>query len=697
MSLSYEITNWENGKTVLKAEHLRKIEKGITDIISENDAIYKDEDTRKSNEKQRQEEHSRKMNEVSEVVSDIQKDYDSLQKIIIDENASANLQKQINSVNSQLEQNMKGLISPTSCNEFDFIDTIKKCNDDKILLRDKSYSISSYHNLMLDDLNKLHILGEGRTEIKFSSVPDDYYIFLSNIKNIIFENIDFFGNYDGENGTSSTFGFYIAGNDEDLDSSITIKNCTFNNFNGTPILLTRYKKVTFDNCVFNNIFATGVFIKQSSNITINNCKFTGRGMLGIQEGNSGLVVSQSEKINIKNCYFENIEGTATKTEGCNDVIYENNIIDTFAKDGIKVMAHYGSGINECKNIVISNNILKNFVDSRDDAGAYINLHCVKNAIISNNNVIGTSNEGHSRSVININNWNGSSEGNRGSNIKINCNVSSNTVCHSIKIQNQDDVILEGNKLEGNVYISDVNNISINDNKITNISNESNYRTYLTGCIGDLLINCNTFIDSTLEIENPLSSCIINNNFIHGNIILNKIIDVNLFDNYIECSEDVNAINIYTCNSANIIKNRVKNGLHSIRMNIYNSNFVDICQNNFVDVQRNPVLLVSVNGDTKTVPSVRVENNSTYGYNTKDANIKGFLYVSYSNCIVDNFIVTNNIINKSNSINNIEFNTLLHFNTGGTKAMNKLYYKNNIANNGLLSQTKLPEIGGIISY
>ena len=65
MSLSYEVTNWENGKTVLKAEHLRKIEKGITDIISENDAIYKDEDIRKSNEKQRQEEHSRKMNEVS--------------------------------------------------------------------------------------------------------------------------------------------------------------------------------------------------------------------------------------------------------------------------------------------------------------------------------------------------------------------------------------------------------------------------------------------------------------------------------------------------------------------------------------------------------------------------------------------------------------------------------------------------------
>ena len=59
MALNYETTNWENGKTVLRAEHLRKIEKGITDIISENDAIYKDEDTRKSNEVDR----NRKVNE----------------------------------------------------------------------------------------------------------------------------------------------------------------------------------------------------------------------------------------------------------------------------------------------------------------------------------------------------------------------------------------------------------------------------------------------------------------------------------------------------------------------------------------------------------------------------------------------------------------------------------------------------------
>ena len=72
MALSYEVTNWENGKTVLKAEHLRKIEKGITDIISENDAIYTDEDTRKSNEVDRNRKVTESISKMESVSSSIQ-------------------------------------------------------------------------------------------------------------------------------------------------------------------------------------------------------------------------------------------------------------------------------------------------------------------------------------------------------------------------------------------------------------------------------------------------------------------------------------------------------------------------------------------------------------------------------------------------------------------------------------------------
>ena len=72
MALNYETTNWENGKTVLRAEHLRKIEKGITDIIAENDAIYKDEDTRKSNEVDRNRKVNESISKMESISSSIQ-------------------------------------------------------------------------------------------------------------------------------------------------------------------------------------------------------------------------------------------------------------------------------------------------------------------------------------------------------------------------------------------------------------------------------------------------------------------------------------------------------------------------------------------------------------------------------------------------------------------------------------------------
>ena len=102
MGINYNPSKWENGKTVIKASHFEKIEKGITDIINYNNSIYTDEDKRKENEIKREEEHNKKLEEIDSAVKDMQADYDSLQKVIIDENASANLQNQINNVNSQL-------------------------------------------------------------------------------------------------------------------------------------------------------------------------------------------------------------------------------------------------------------------------------------------------------------------------------------------------------------------------------------------------------------------------------------------------------------------------------------------------------------------------------------------------------------------------------------------------------------------
>ena len=101
--IKYDKTKWVDGTTVLRASHMEKIEKGITDIIDYNNSIYTDEAKRKENEIKREEEHNKRLEEINSSIKDIQTDYDSLQKVIIDENASANLQNQINQTNSQLE------------------------------------------------------------------------------------------------------------------------------------------------------------------------------------------------------------------------------------------------------------------------------------------------------------------------------------------------------------------------------------------------------------------------------------------------------------------------------------------------------------------------------------------------------------------------------------------------------------------
>lgn len=106
MSISYDKTIWENGKTVLKASHFEKIEQGIVDVINANDAIYRDEDARKASEEERKaSEEERKV-----AIEELREDYDSLKKVIIDENVSANLQSQINNIivpisNTEIEIN----------------------------------------------------------------------------------------------------------------------------------------------------------------------------------------------------------------------------------------------------------------------------------------------------------------------------------------------------------------------------------------------------------------------------------------------------------------------------------------------------------------------------------------------------------------------------------------------------------------
>lgn len=81
-----------------KSQEDRRVSNEVERISNEN--------TRKANENARIESEKQRVdaeNLRKEKIAEIQSDYDSLKKVIIDENASANLQNQINQTNSQLE------------------------------------------------------------------------------------------------------------------------------------------------------------------------------------------------------------------------------------------------------------------------------------------------------------------------------------------------------------------------------------------------------------------------------------------------------------------------------------------------------------------------------------------------------------------------------------------------------------------
>ena len=98
-----------------KSQETKRVSNEVERISNEN-TRKANEVTRIESEKQRADaENLRK-----EKIIEIQSDYDSLKKVIIDENASANLQNQINQTNSQLEHNMNELE-----NQINRLDTVK--------------------------------------------------------------------------------------------------------------------------------------------------------------------------------------------------------------------------------------------------------------------------------------------------------------------------------------------------------------------------------------------------------------------------------------------------------------------------------------------------------------------------------------------------------------------------------------------
>ena len=246
----------------------------------------------------------RKLKEVEEKISQIKyiesnlayklkKDYESLKRIILDENIQAKLTNDIETINSQLDN----IATQTNVLNNTLITSLK--NNGKVLLT-SSVESSTPLTLTNDDLT---IDGKGYS-IKTTTEGQNFIFIFENCDNLEIKNIKFNSNLKGR----SILRFLNCNN-------VKVHNCYFTGYTldygyyktDSAILIENCKNVSIDCCIFNEY---GYNLSNSLEelvrcITIqgdcNNIKIKGNTFDKINQG----IVCTSGTIFIENNYFDN--------------------------------------------------------------------------------------------------------------------------------------------------------------------------------------------------------------------------------------------------------------------------------------------------------------------------------------------------------------------------------------------------------
>lgn len=177
---------------------------------------------------------------------------------------------------------------------------------------------------------------------------------------------------------------------------INIYNINISNVRGDAILFSNCDNVVISN-VHITYFTYCAIRGEYLNIIISNSYI--KGLVDddnniINEGlGAGISVNKGTKCIVSNNIITNIHDTGIQINGFLQAEAIGNIIDTFGKDGIKIMCspvYLGGGYVERG--IISNNIIKNKFEGKATGSSYIVVSNCLNGIIANNATIKGTNE-----------------------------------------------------------------------------------------------------------------------------------------------------------------------------------------------------------------------------------------------------------------------------------------------------------------
>ena len=355
-----------------------------------------------------------KIDEVDDVVANIKSDYESLERIIIDENVSVNLQNQINQTNSQLEhiqnekinniinvkngyKNIKKLMCDGS-NEYDriqaFLDIAKTNGKVTLYFPEGEYCFGG--NALRIHKNTTIIMSKNAT---IKRLGTHNVMFLNGEQ----YNSNYANGYDGD-GNIHIYGGVFDLNNSVMTSESNIscfnfahgENITFNQVtikngqNGHYMQIASCKNVFISNCIFKNqthvgastTFETiqietatsssfpyfgGYDDTPSININIDSCKFENI-IRGVGTHSKTGMTNKCKNIRITNCTFSDVVNNCCEIYYYDNVVISNNVFENINNQPIAI--RYSTYVNVIGNIV--NNTLGSFLWSIESSYVIIN-------------------------------------------------------------------------------------------------------------------------------------------------------------------------------------------------------------------------------------------------------------------------------------------------------------------------------------
>ncbi|MFT2721483.1 right-handed parallel beta-helix repeat-containing protein [Deinococcus sp. A31D244] len=112
-------------------------------------------------------------------------------------------------------------------------------------------------------------------------------------------------------------------------------------------------------------------------------------------GGIGLLATLGSNFTATGNTIRQMSDTATKTEGVSRVLYRDNVIEAFGKDGIKAMP-YPPEVQSITDVRFENNRLSGLHSWRPDGAGYLLMQSVSGGAVSGNTVQGSAGQGEPR-------------------------------------------------------------------------------------------------------------------------------------------------------------------------------------------------------------------------------------------------------------------------------------------------------------